>query len=365
MEIIHIVLGKANPDRLNGVNKVVNNLASDQVRAGKNIQVWGISKDLHHDYPVRNFRTRLFKAGRFPFAVPLELKRAILDHTDAVFHLHGGWIPLFSSLSWFFSKHGVKYVLTPHGAYNSVAMRRSYWKKRIYFLFFEKHLLKCSYKVHSIGRSEVDGLQQLFSAANSFLLPYGFYPNISLLESPKDDVFTFGFVGRLDTYTKGLDLQMEAFFQFQSLHPKSRMWIIGDGDGMAYLNKYISDHNLENVVLWGKKFNEEKDELIGRMHVFLHPSRNEGLPTSVLEAASMGIPSIVSLATNVADYVTKYKAGKAVNNDSISELLVAMNELYTEYQCDQLESYRKGTRNMLESAFAWPALVGQFDELYS
>jgi hypothetical protein len=43
MEIIHIVLGKANPDRMNGVNKVVYQLATKQVEFGENVAVWGLS----------------------------------------------------------------------------------------------------------------------------------------------------------------------------------------------------------------------------------------------------------------------------------------------------------------------------------
>ena len=62
MEIIHIVLGKANPDRLNGVNKVVYNMASEQVKAGKKVSVWGITKDIQHNYPERIFNTTLFKS---------------------------------------------------------------------------------------------------------------------------------------------------------------------------------------------------------------------------------------------------------------------------------------------------------------
>jgi hypothetical protein len=42
MEIIHIILGKANPDRLNGVNKVVYNLATEQTMAGKKHSSLGV-----------------------------------------------------------------------------------------------------------------------------------------------------------------------------------------------------------------------------------------------------------------------------------------------------------------------------------
>ena len=34
MEVIHCILGKANPKRLNGVNRVVHQLASEQAESG-------------------------------------------------------------------------------------------------------------------------------------------------------------------------------------------------------------------------------------------------------------------------------------------------------------------------------------------
>jgi glycosyltransferase involved in cell wall biosynthesis len=325
MEIKHIVLGKANPERLNGVNKVVFNLASEQTKAGKNVQVWGITDNPIHDYPERNFKTLLFKASKFPFLIDSDLKSAIKSHKTSVFHIHGGWIPLFSSLAKLFAKHHIKYVITPHGAYNEIAMQRSQWIKKIYFHAFEKTILKHAHKVHSIGKSEVEGLEKIYPNAKSFLLPYGFEANTAEVSVSKNKDFTIGFVGRLDTHTKGLDLLMEAFYQFQKTEVNSKLWIIGDGEGRDFLEQFILEKKLNNVVLWGKKFGKEKDELISQMHVFAHPSRNEGLPTSVLEAASFGVPSIVSKATNVAEYVTQFQAGIAIDNHSVSQLMSAMD----------------------------------------
>lgn len=364
MEIIHIVLGKANPDRLNGVNKVVYNLATEQSRAGKNVQVWGITAQPVHDYPARIFKTELFKTSKFPFAVPAELKRAILAHKEAVFHLHSGWIPVFSNLARFFARHGIRYVLTPHGAYNAVAMARSRWRKKVYFHLFEKTLLRHAHKVHSLGQSEVAGLHGMFPQAGSFLLPYGFEGGARERRNNPQGNFTIGFVGRLDTHTKGLDLLMEAFYQFQKTHPDSRLWIVGEGEGRGYLEKCIAEKQLNNVTLWGKKFGPEKDELIAQMHVFAHPSRNEGLPTAVLEAAALGVPVVVTQATNVAEYVSGFQAGMAIDNNNTAALTSAFGQLLDDYQNNTAAKYTLGTQNMLAQGFAWPVLVEQYDALY-
>ena len=48
MKIIHAVLGKANPDRMNGVNKVAHQLAKTQQGMGHEVTVWGIASSLEH-----------------------------------------------------------------------------------------------------------------------------------------------------------------------------------------------------------------------------------------------------------------------------------------------------------------------------
>ncbi|SFC67014.1 Glycosyltransferase involved in cell wall bisynthesis [Flexibacter flexilis DSM 6793] len=366
MEIIHIILGKANPDRLNGVNKVVYNMATEQTKAGMNVEVWGITPDPTHDYPARNFTTRLFEAHQNPFSIDRNLKLAILAKEDAVFHLHGGWIPRFSALATLMQEYDIKYVFTPHGAYNTVAMQRSSWAKKIYFYLFEKKLLSGARKIHAIGESEVSGLNQIFPNQKSFLLPYGFeYSEHSVFHVTKNIDFTLGFVGRLDVYTKGLDLLVSAFERFQYKVPTAKLWIVGDGEGKDFLSQLIATKNIRGITLWGKKFGAEKDMLISKMHVFAHPSRNEGLPTAVLEAASFGVPAIVTQATNVAAYVQKYDCGVGIANENVDELERAMLELHANHKGERYHQLGHNCETMLKQAFAWPVLVQQYKELYA
>ncbi len=364
MEIIHLILGKANPDRLNGVNKVVYQMATEQTKAGKKVSLWGITKNPTHDYPVRNFETRLFKACLNPFGIDNELRDAIRLRSNAVFHLHGGWVPVYSSLARFFETNGIRFVLTPHGAYNTVAMKKNSFVKKIYFRLFEKSLLDYAKNVHAIGASEVDGLQYIYPNNKSFLLPYGFEPPAETKSHEKNKTFTIGFVGRLDTHTKGLDLLLKAFDNFRKTESDSVLWIIGEGTGRSFIEGFIKEEQLENVVLWGKKFGAEKDELIAQMHVFVHPSRNEGMPSAVLEAASLGVPSIVSMATNVGGYINDFNAGMAIANESVDELEHSMKTMKQLYNKHQAGAFPANCRRMLSEVFGWKLLVHKFDELY-
>lgn len=367
MEIIHLILGKANPNRPNGVNKVVHQLVSKQAEYGRNITLWGITKHLTHNYIKRNFETKLFQAKKNPFLLDKALRQAIkLKKGKAIFHLHGGWIPLYTNVAILLNKNNIPYVITPHGSYNTIAMQRNKWMKRLYFECFEKSILRNAQKIHLIGESEIQGIQRIFPNNKSFLLPYGFEPpqlkNVKI--NHKED-FIIGFVGRLDIYTKGLDLLINSFYEFQKSVPKSKLWIIGDSPEKSILEQLIANRNLhKKVVLWGSKFDAKKVALMQQIQVFVHPSRNEGLPSSVLEACSMGIPVVVTKATNLASYIAKNNAGIAIENEDEEALTKAFLKLFDMKNNKGLQCLSKNAKMMIHTVFNWNTTIKKFDSLY-
>ena len=366
MDIIHIVLGKANPDRMNGVNKVVHQLATKQAASNRNVEVWGITEDLTHNYAQRNFKTQLFKKSKNPFAISKDLKKAIKHSKNATFHLHGGWVPTFWAVAKSLKKYDKKSVLTPHGAYNTIAMKAGGLKKKFYFQLFEKTVLKTVNKVHCIGASEKEGLETIYKNDKQIILPYGFnFPKIAYTDKAKSSSFVIGFVGRIDIHTKGLDLLTEAFAKFKQ-GKNTKLWIVGDGTEMPNLKSRVDALDItKDTTLFGSKFGVDKNNLIQQMDVFTHPSRNEGLPTAVLEAASFGVPSIVTEATNVGRYLSMYKAGFATANEDVDALTNALEKVYNEWQNNAIDHYKERTQIMLDQEFNWDKLVYKYDELYA
>lgn len=370
MGVIHLILGKANPEKMNGVNKVVYNIATKQAENNFPVEVWGISENTDINYPERLFTTKVFKRNRNPFSIPKDLKKEILkSDSSTVFHLHGGWIPVFSSLGKFLHKNQRKYVITPHGAYNVAAMEKSKFRKNVYFNLFEKKFIKNASKIHCIGESEVDGLQTIFPNTKSVLIPYGF-ENLKedfQINSDKKEII-FGFVGRLDIHTKGLDLLVESFSSFSKINPNSKFWIIGDSNEKNELQKLIDFHKIsDKIELLGSKFGEEKNDLLKKMDVFVHPSRNEGLPVSVIEAANFAKPCIVTKNTNIGYLIEKYNAGINIPFPDSKLLKQAFHEIYTMWK--NQNEYEKICRNavkLVEEAFDWNTILQQMNtQLYT
>ena len=163
-----------------------------------------------------------------------------------------------------------------------------------------------------------------------------------------------------------MDILIDAFAQLSKHHSNCRLWIVGDSNEREQLENNIKANQLnDKVTLWGSKFGEDKDALIRQFDVFAHPSRNEGLPASVLEASSMGIPCVISEATNLGDIVKDYNAGIVIQNEGANALYNAFSNLYELWNAKQLEEYSKNASRMVAKAFNWNYIITEFDKLYS
>ncbi len=365
--IIHVVLGKANPQRMNGVNKVVFQLASRQHEAREDVMIWGITQDLEHNYPDRSFKTELFQAYKNPFKLDPELKKRIeVLPKNAIIHIHGGFIPAFYSLSMRLKKAGVPFVFTPHGAFNTIALQRSSLYKKVYILLFERNLLSAASYIHSLGKSEVDGLNKVFPNQKSVLIPYGFDTAGMPVSHPAQQSFVVGFCGRLDVYTKGLNELVSGFKRFNEEVPGSALWLIGDSPEKEQLIAHAKSVGLNgHVVFYGAKYGDEKNDLLKQCHVFAAPSRNEGLPTAVLEAASMGIPCLVTEATNTGESIKTYEAGEVITETTEEAIYQGLKKIHASLQFpDKKEGMKKNSFRMVNEAYNWNTVLDQFKEMY-
>jgi glycosyltransferase involved in cell wall biosynthesis len=73
----------------------------------------------------------------------------------------------------------------------------------------------------------------------------------------------------------------------------------------------------------------------------------------------------VSLATNVASYITQYNAGIAIANENITELTNALILLHKKWEEGNLESIKNNAQKMVREAFNWQHIVNEFDRLYT
>ncbi len=369
MEIIHLTLGKANPNRSNGVNKVVNSLAEAQIELGYNVSVWGITHNLERNFPERNYRTTLFKASKNKVSIGKDLMEAIEKlKGNLIVHIHGGFIPEFYHVAKMLVANKLNYIFTPHGSYNMLALKKNNWLKKFYMTLFENRIINNAKAIHLIGQSEIDAMTIMYPKSKKVLIPNG--QNFSEIKSAyrkeNSDSMIFGFCGRIDIHTKGLDLLIEAFSIYKNqMQGKGELWIIGDGSELNNL-KVIAKENsvLDSVKFLGGKYGDEKIDILTMMDVFLHPSRNEGLPGAVLEAASLSIPCIVSKESNMSEYVENHQCGIGLKQNTAYNIAVAMQKMLIYKYNNEIHRLQANAKKMVHLEFKWNVIAKKLIEIY-
>lgn len=368
MKIIQLVLGKANPDRMNGVNKVAYQLALNQFELGYDVEVWGIANSLEHNYPPRPFKTRLFRQRSNKLWLDPELRNAIAQAKEnMVFHIHGSFIPEFYHISRLLRKKGIRYVYTPHGALTAAAMQQSKWRKRLYFSLFEKTVIRHAHVVQLLGEQEYTFIDTLMRVPQKVLIPNGMDLNeIPPGISPANNKYpVFIFCGRMDSYHKGLDLMLRGFSMLIHNGHQARLELIGDGADRTALQLLSWELGIEKLLTWhGAKYGDEKYHLMARGDVFLHTSRMEGFPMAVLEAAALGLPCLTSEPTNINSFIRKYQAGIPLSELNESSIAAAMELACELFRQNQLRPMGNNARKMVAEAFDWKNICRQLHQCY-
>ena len=370
MKIIHIVLGKANPERMNGVNKVAYQLATAQTKLEHNVTLWGIANSLKKNYPQRIFKTQLFLQIKNKFTLHRKLKDALNAlEPETIVHLHGAFIPEFYHIVKRLNKKSIDYIYTPHGSLTEMAMTKNRVLKKNYFKFIESTIIANAKKVQLLGINEFSYLDNLTRKANKCLIANGQdLSEIPEYAAKKDhkSAPVFGFCGRLATFHKGLDLMFYGFQRYIQNGGIGTLELIGDGSDRTALTNLASDLGIaDRVIFHGKKFGKEKYDLLHKMDVFLHTSRMEGFPTAVLEAAALKIPTITSEATNINNYVCQYQSGFLLKENSPEEIGLRMTTALDYHQQEKLIKMGENGRKMVEQEFDWQQIASKLVQVYS
>ncbi len=125
------------------------------------------------------------------------------------------------------------------------------------------------------------------------VIPNGINKELLNIDSKEDDYILF--MSRIDVYTKGLDLLIEAFKSVASEFPSIKLILTGyEFDKFDKLLSGLSASLKNRIRYAGFLTGDEKVSLLSRAKLFVLPSRHESAPVSILEAAACGKPLIVS-----------------------------------------------------------------------
>lgn len=163
-------------------------------------------------------------------------------------------------------------------------------------------------------------------------------------ESPSED-YDIAFVGRLSEVKDPLRF-LQLITELKRTFPYIKVAMVGDGELRNDCLELIEQNNLKsNVCLKG--FLDNPFPIISRSKLLVMTSKSEGIPMSLLEAASLGVPvifpnlpSLKDLADNGLGVVCSQNKDfvktiiEILNDSSVHQNLVTKARLFTERYID-------------------------------
>lgn len=183
-----------------------------------------------------------------------------------------------------------------------------------------------------------------------------FKPN----ENPREGICNIMYVGRLREY-KGLNYLLEAWSEIIKKH-RAHLFFVGDGSIKNTLKKQCKDLGICGSV----KFLGMVDDVPAMLKVadiYVQPSLNEGLPNSVLEAMSMGLPIVATKISGNEDIVIEGENGFLVPPKDSNCLENALLKLI-ENQSLRKKMGRR-SRTIIEENYAFEKVVNKLENIYS
>jgi glycosyltransferase involved in cell wall biosynthesis len=364
--VIHITLGKANPERANGINVIVHELASAFSRSGICIEVWGLTPTPTVETPERPYLLKLFR--RKALGVPLDSKlRAALEElpTTSLVHFHGGLLPEFVFMARILRGRRIPWVLMPHGCYSKTALSRGRLKKRLFIWFVDRFLIRHAARIHAGGVGSTGGIMGIASPKQVVVIPNGSSMPEPPFAKPAVAPFTLVFCGRLARYHKGLDLLWGGLAIARANCSSLHLNLVGGGYDTVELRELARSLAIDDLIRGhGTLFGERKRVVLAGSSCFILTSRHEGFPMALVEAAALGLPLLVTEGTNFADYVRKWDCGMVTaetTEEAIAETIVAMANSSPE----RLKEMGRNSVRMVQAELQWSRIVERIrNEIY-
>ena len=206
---------------------------------------------------------------------------------------------LSTFLWWLLAKlRKIKRIHIEHG---SGFVKGLSWRKtifaRCYDQIFWRLIFRLADSLVAISQANLSFIQQ-FTRKKISVIYRGFnFTPVLREKKEKPDQILIGFIGRL-VKLKGVDLLIEAFAQLEREYRNLRLQIIWDGEERCNLEKQVEALGLWDKIsfLWYQSPEKVYSDFLPHIDIFVNPSLQEGLPTTVIEAL---FAQCISVATDV------------------------------------------------------------------
>lgn len=253
-----------------------------------------------------------------------QLKKVVADNKIDIIHCHS---PIGGAISRLVGKtNNVKVIYTAHGFHFYKGAPKLNW---LVYYPLEKYLSRFTDTILTINQEDYQIASQKFHSKKVYLIngvgiPIEKYKKIQIntmekkaelgIKDKKTKIILS--VGELNI-NKNHAMVIEALKQFKDKNFK--YFICGVGSLEYSLKEKIKNSGLEEkVVLLG--YRTDVLEIMKISDLFVFPSKREGLPVSVMEAMSIGLPIVASNIRGNMDLIQNNITGKLFDVNALTEL---------------------------------------------
>lgn len=288
--------------------------------------------------------------------------KSIKSHFDIV-HLHNANIPVVNT--------SLPKVVTVHGTMRGyVPYRKILDLPSLIFRIFssmyitiDRKIIRSADRVIAISKSCAMELKFFYGIANSetvfnavdskFFYPSNYRSNKNLYVL---------YAGRLSG-EKGLIDLVEGAKYVCNNHLNVKFIIAGNGPLESSLKKLVHSINLKkNFFFIGNVPHNSLIKYYQNAAVFVLPSYREGLPTTLLEAMSCGIPVVATAIPGISEVIDNHKTGILVPPNSPKKLADSILMLLLDSALREIIG--KNARKNIREFYDWDIITGKIEKVY-
>ena len=322
--------------------------------------------ETERDLPLWDgIETRTFDVqGLRAFGYAPGLVEALKQSKTEILHTHGLWMyPSVAATAW--SNKGKAYVVSPHGMLDPWAINNSRSKKKISGFLYEDRHLRGAACLHALNEAEARAIREYGLTNPICVIPNGIVLPEPVERDTTERERTLFYLGRLHP-KKNLARLIQAWALVEK-EAKSMGWRLAiagwDQSGHEIELQELASRLLlgSNLSFDGALFGSAKADRFKEVSGFILPSLSEGLPMTVLEAWSWGLPVLMTPECNLPEGASANAAIMMMPDvDSIADAmrrLIAMTDL-------EREAMGKNGCRLVAEHFQWTRAAEQMADVY-
>jgi glycosyltransferase involved in cell wall biosynthesis len=260
---------------------------------------------------------------------------------------------------------GAKVVFTEHGRFHPDQHRT---KARL----INPLIALTSHRLVAISAATRDALIEYeFMPASKIKVIYNGITPLTAEENRKQELLAelgiepgdvvIGTVARLDT-VKNHPMMLQNTRALIDQGYKVRLLLVGDGPERDNLEAMTQQLNLNSSVIF-TGFQSKPADYLSLMDLFLLPSFTEGTSMTLLEAMSLGIPTVATRVGGTPEIVEDKQTGFLVESDDLEAFTGAIKNLLN--QPAKRNQMGHAAKAKFEEKFSVEKMVNQYQDCYS